>query len=95
MKEVLESGVPIEVCPTSNVRLGAVRTLADHPLEVFRSAGIPIVVNTDDPSLFGTTLSREMHDVSRAFGWTQDILAEVIRNGWEYRFAELPDTDIR
>jgi aminodeoxyfutalosine deaminase len=87
MKEVLESGVPIEVCPTSNVRLGAIRSLADHPLETFRSAGIPIVVNTDDPSLFGTTLSREMCDVARAFGWTEDILGEIIQNGWKYRFS--------
>ena len=44
---------------TSNVRTGAVARLEDHPVCALHKAGVPITINTDDPALFGTTLSKE------------------------------------
>jgi len=55
-----EQGIALEVCPTSNVRLGIYRDYADHPLARLHAACVPITVNSDDPCLFGTTLTDEV-----------------------------------
>jgi aminodeoxyfutalosine deaminase len=58
--EILDRGLVLDVCPTSNVRTGVVASLAAHPLPQLRSAGIPCTVNTDDPAMFGTDLGKEL-----------------------------------
>jgi aminodeoxyfutalosine deaminase len=52
-------GVPLEVCPTSNLRTGAVGSLAEHPLPALVAASVPVSINSDDPPMFGTTLNDE------------------------------------
>jgi aminodeoxyfutalosine deaminase len=54
-----DTGIPLEVCPSSNVATRAVASLEEHPLAVFRDAGVTITINSDDPSMFGTSLNRE------------------------------------
>ncbi|WP_217913767.1 adenosine deaminase family protein [Miltoncostaea marina] len=58
---VLEAGVVLEICPTSNVRTGAVRDEAQMAeiVYVLESAGIPLVVATDGPEMIGTRLRAE------------------------------------
>ena len=53
------TGIPLEVCPSSNVATRAVDSLDDHPIRAFRDAGVVVTVNSDDPPMFNTTLSRE------------------------------------
>ncbi|HET9765219.1 MAG TPA: hypothetical protein VFS60_00145, partial [Thermoanaerobaculia bacterium] len=62
-------GVPLEVCPTSNVRLGVVPDLASHPFERLRAAGATVTVNSDDPPLFATTLTGEYRHLAATFGY--------------------------
>ena len=52
-------GIPLEVCPSSNIATRAVATLDEHPLPAFRDAGVVITINSDDPPMFGTDLNRE------------------------------------
>jgi aminodeoxyfutalosine deaminase len=59
MAYLAEHRIPLEVCPTSNVRTRAVASLDEHPLPVLRAAGVPVTVNSDDPPMFGTTLNDE------------------------------------
>jgi aminodeoxyfutalosine deaminase len=53
------TGIPLEVCPSSNVATRAVARLEEHPIRVFREVGVVVTVNSDDPPMFGTTLNRE------------------------------------
>ncbi|MEJ3744780.1 adenosine deaminase [Actinomycetes bacterium KLBMP 9797] len=59
MSYLAEHGIVLEVCPTSNVRLGVFPSIEDHPLRALRSAGVPVTINSDDPPMFGTTLENE------------------------------------
>jgi len=82
-----EKAVPVEICISSNRALGGLESIAEHPVETFRKAGIPVCLCTDDPSLFGTTLSGEIYDAARTFGWSKETVEEVIQNSWKHRFG--------
>jgi aminodeoxyfutalosine deaminase len=59
LAELASRGIVLDVCPTSNVRTGVVRSLADHPLPGLLAAGVRCTVNTDDPAMFGSDLGTE------------------------------------
>jgi aminodeoxyfutalosine deaminase len=59
LRELLDRGVVLDVCPTSNLRTGVVSALDTHPLPRLRAAGVPCTINTDDPAMFGTDLGEE------------------------------------
>ncbi len=60
--------VPLEVCPTSNLRTGVVRRWEEHPLRSLLRAGIRVTLNSDDPSLFRTSLLSEVRSAHRRLG---------------------------
>jgi len=49
----------LEICITSNVVTGVAKRIEDHPVRRLYDAGVPIVLNTDDPAMFGCTLVGE------------------------------------
>ncbi|MEU8325313.1 adenosine deaminase [Nonomuraea sp. NPDC048881] len=81
--EVRERGVPLEVCPTSNVLLGLVPSLAEHPLPRLREAGLAVTVNTDGE----TALADEYLRLREVFGYGDDVLAELARASIRASFA--------
>jgi len=67
LSELAGRGIVLDVCPTSNVRTGVVRRLAEHPLPALLAAGISCTVNTDDPAMFGSDLGTE-HQAALSIG---------------------------
>jgi aminodeoxyfutalosine deaminase len=59
VRELAARGTVLDVCPISNLRTGAVRSLAEHPLPALVAAGVACSVSTDDPAMFGTDLSAD------------------------------------
>jgi aminodeoxyfutalosine deaminase len=59
VRELAGRGTVLDVCPLSNVRTGAVASLADHPLPQLVAAGVRCSISTDDPAMFDTDLSRD------------------------------------
>jgi aminodeoxyfutalosine deaminase len=78
--------IPLEICITSNLRTGAVATLAEHPVRRLYDAGVPILLNTDDPAMFECTLTSEYALAAREFGFTEDELAGIAANSLRYAF---------
>jgi aminodeoxyfutalosine deaminase len=87
MMHLREHNIPLEVCITSNIRTGAVASLADHPVRKLFDAGVPIVLNTDDPALFECTMESEYDLAARAFGFTPSELDELAANSLKYAFC--------
>lgn len=85
--------IPLEVCISSNVRTGAVASLAEHPVRRLFDAGVPVTLNTDDPPMFGTTLEREYRIAADEFGFREDELRAVARNGFEFAFDKCAERD--
>jgi aminodeoxyfutalosine deaminase len=67
LAEIVDRGLVLDVCPTSNLRTGVVPSLATHPLPALRAAGVPCTINTDDPAMFGTDLGHE-YEVAASLG---------------------------
>jgi len=65
--ELAARGTVLDVSPVSNVRTGAVASLADHPLPALVSAGVRCSISTDDPAMFDTDLTRE-YEAARSIG---------------------------
>lgn len=68
--------IPLEVCPTSNLRTGVYADYAAHPLPALHAAGVPIVIGSDDPPLFGSSLTDECRHLLHDFGFSR---ADVCR----------------
>lgn len=73
--------IGVDLCPTSNVRLGVYPDYASHPLRRLWDAGLLVTVNSDDPPLFGTDLNHEYELLVDHFGFTAEELVEVSLNG--------------
>jgi adenosine deaminase len=67
LREIVDRGLVLDVCPTSNVRTAAVPALPAHPLPALRAAGVACSIGTDDPAMFGTDLGRE-YEAAAALG---------------------------
>ena len=74
-----EHGIPLEVCPTSNVRTRAVASIDEHPLPALVAAGVPVTINSDDPPMFGTTLEEEYAVAARLLGLDHAGVADLAR----------------
>ncbi|HEY8292205.1 MAG TPA: adenosine deaminase [Thermomicrobiales bacterium] len=83
--------VPLEVCPTSNVRLGLYPDIATHPVGILWRAGLFLTINTDDPPMFDTTLADEYRALVAAHGFTADEITDLSLNA--VRAAFLPATE--
>jgi aminodeoxyfutalosine deaminase len=59
VRELAAREIVLDVCPISNLRTGAVRSLAEHPLPRLMNAGIKCSISTDDPEMFDTDLTRD------------------------------------
>jgi aminodeoxyfutalosine deaminase len=88
MAHLRDQDIPLEVSLTSNVRTGVVASYQAHPLRKLFDAGVPIVLNTDDPEIFGTTLLDEYELAARHQGFTLDELKILAGNSLKYRLAQ-------
>jgi aminodeoxyfutalosine deaminase len=59
VRELAGRGTVLDVCPLSNLRTGAVRSLDEHPLPQLVRAGVRCSISTDDPAMFDTDLGRD------------------------------------
>jgi adenosine deaminase len=85
---LVAEGVTLDTAPWSNVRLGVVRDLAAHPLRRLHDRGVRITVSTDDPTVFGRSLSQELTVLVEHLGFALDDVARLQSNA--FAVAALP-----
>jgi aminodeoxyfutalosine deaminase len=86
IEELAQRQIPVELCITSNLRTGVCKNITEHPTRNYFDQGVMITLNTDDPALFGTTLSREYQLAQETFGFSDEHLRELARNSFEASF---------
>ncbi len=78
-------GAIIEVCPTSNRRIGGITAAEYHPVKRFIASNAPFVVATDDPGIFATTLADELAWIRANHQVSNDAMAHIIDLSWSSR----------
>jgi aminodeoxyfutalosine deaminase len=84
--ELAERQVPLEICLSSNVETGSCSRIEEHPLRNYFDLGLMVTLNTDDPAMFHTSLCREYALAQQVFGFSDEQLREMARNGFEASF---------
>jgi adenosine deaminase len=82
MAELRRRDVPLEICPMSNEATGAIERLADHPLPQLLQAGVPLVLSSDDPAMFHTSVTREYAIAHEVLGVDLPTLVRIAREGF-------------
>lgn len=80
--------IGIEMCPTSNLQTKAVNDLKYYPLEQFVKADIPVSINTDNRTVSGTTMTKEIELVKTRLHQPNEIILLCTKNAIETAFAE-------
>lgn len=93
MGEVRRTGAVIEVCPTSNRRIGSIADAQHHPVHRFLDAGLKVVVASDDPGIFGTTLAAELDWVAHHAELSPAERCALLENAWRSRSERLTGRD--
>ncbi|MBN8896701.1 MAG: adenosine deaminase [Rhodospirillales bacterium] len=87
MADLAAQGVPLTVCPLSNLRLNVVASLADHPLATLLRAGVRVTVNADDPPYFGGWVTENLLACADAMDLSRDEVIQIVRNGFDAAFV--------
>jgi len=86
IEELAERQIPVETCLTSNLRTGCCAGIREHPVRQYFDHGLMLTLNTDDPAMFGTSLTREYEFAQEEFAFTDEHLRELARNSFEASF---------
>lgn len=84
------NGIPLEVCPTSNVQTGTVRDLKSHPLVEFMEQGVAVNLSTDDPGVCGITLTDELVRTVRECGLVTENMRSFMLAAADAAFVPEP-----
>ncbi len=87
LARLIREQVPLDICPSSNVRIGLFPSLEAHPVIAFWRAGVNLTVSSDDPPFFHTTLTDELRHVVRIARLAREDLAELQRRAARHSFA--------
>jgi aminodeoxyfutalosine deaminase len=98
MDLLVERRIPLEICPGSNMKTGALALqlghknarIEDHPLPELLRHGIPIVLSTDDPAMFHSTLQTEYENAAR-MGLKEEELLTLVEMGFQHAFRPTAD----
>ncbi len=83
LERLARERVPLAMCPTSNLKLGAVPRVESHPAASFLRRGLAVHVATDDPAVFGCDLAGELALLQRLFGLTREEIRALLGNAVE------------
>ena len=86
--ELRALGIPLDLCPTSNVQAGIVASLADHALVRLHRAGAPVTLSTDDTTVSDLSLTEEYGRAVAEIGLTLPELWAIDRHALEVAFAD-------
>jgi len=88
VEHLARKAIPLEICLSSNLRTGVVASLSDHPIKKLYAAGVPMTINSDDPAMFATTITRELRLACDLLDLEAPHLAKFMGAAVDSSFAE-------
>lgn len=88
VKEIIEKGLALTVCPLSNVMLRNVESIEQHPIITMLEKGIKATVNSDDPAYFGGNLTENFLALADGLQLTKEHVYQLSKNAFEASFVD-------
>ena len=86
MNYVNDHRIPLEVCPTSNLQTRAAKSWDMHPVDFYVDYGLRVTINTDNRLISDTTVSNELYQCHKHYGWSLQTIKEIIIAGFKSAF---------
>jgi adenosine deaminase len=86
MNYVNDHRIPLEVCPTSNLQTRAAKSWDTHPVDFYVDYGLRVTINTDNRLMSDTTVSNELYQCHKHYGWSLQTIKEIIISGFKSAF---------
>ncbi len=86
--------IGLELCPVSNVRTGAIRSIKEHPVRRYFDMGLLCTINSDDPAMFQTSLPEEYRLLHEQLGFSFDELRQLVLNGIKASWLSAEDKQL-
>ena len=87
MRRLLESQIPLTVCPLSNLKLRVVKDLRQHNLARMLRAGLCVTINSDDPAYFGGYINSNFMATADALQLSREELIALAKNSFNASFV--------
>ncbi len=88
MKRLADAGIALELCVTSNLQTKAEPSLETYPLRKLMNSGVKVTLNTDNPTVSGTTIRRELELTKKAFALSDEEIKTILLNSVNASFAD-------
>ncbi len=88
LEEIRQRGIMLDMCPISNARTQSIEALRDHPIGACLDAGVAVSLNSDDPTLFQTTILGEYEALYETFEVPAERLARLGPDAMGWSFAD-------
>ncbi len=88
IEKLVNEGITLELCPTSNIQTCIFPTIEEYPIRKLMSAGVKVTVNTDNMTVSGTTLEKEFEKLCTAFALTDEEIKALQKNSANACFAD-------
>ncbi len=88
MQRLIETRMPLTVCPLSNLKLCVFQSLADHNLKRMLDLGVCVTINSDDPAYFGGYINQNYLETAAALQLTRDDITQLALNSVEASFVD-------
>ncbi len=88
MKRLAENKIPLEICITSNLQTKAEESLTAYPLKTLIENGVIVTINTDNPTVSGTTMRKELELAKESFSLSNEDIKKLLLNAADASFAD-------
>jgi len=90
MAKLRDENIGLEICPTSNIFTKVYQDYSEHPFKTIYDYGIPVSINSDDPTFFATSINKEYEIVHNSYGLSIEELMGVTEMAIQQCFADEP-----
>ncbi len=95
VQRLVQSNIPLTLCPLSNVELKVIQHMEDHPVTHMLDKGIMASIHSDDPAYFGGYMNENYYETARALNLTKDQLKKLTINAFEASWLSSGDKEKR
>ncbi|MGR5178479.1 adenosine deaminase [Vibrio parahaemolyticus] len=88
VEQLIESQMPLTVCPLSNIKLCVFKSMADHNIVELLRKGVAVTINSDDPAYFGGYMTDNFLAVSQAHKMSKEEIAKFTLNAIDASFID-------